>query len=68
MTRTVDKLLHGPTVRIKELGEAPGADSYAQALHDLFTLDPQTTEAVARATVSVEDGDGGGHPATGGTP
>jgi glutamyl-tRNA reductase len=52
--RVVDKLLHAPTVRVKELAEAPGGDSYAEALRELFALDPAATEAVARAAVAVE--------------
>jgi glutamyl-tRNA reductase len=57
MNRAVDKLLHAPTVRIKELAEAAGADTYAEALRDLFALDPQTPEAVTRASISVEPGE-----------
>jgi glutamyl-tRNA reductase len=52
--RAVEKLLHGPTVRVKELAVEPGGDSYADALRELFGLDPATPEAVARATVRVE--------------
>ena len=44
--RVVDKLLHAPTVRVKELAEAPGGDQYAEALRELFMLDPQVAEAV----------------------
>jgi glutamyl-tRNA reductase len=55
--RVVDKLLHAPTVRVKELAEAPGGDSYADALRELFALDPAATEAVARAVVVVEESD-----------
>ncbi|GAA4223664.1 glutamyl-tRNA reductase [Actinomadura meridiana] len=47
--RVVDKLLHAPTVRVKELAAAPGGDSYADALRELFDLDPKTPDAVARA-------------------
>ncbi len=47
--RVVDKLLHAPTVRVKQLASAPGGDSYAEALRELFELDPQTVEAVATA-------------------
>ncbi len=53
--RVVDKLLHAPTVRVKELAEAPGGDSYAEALRELFDLDPATPEAVTRAAVTVEE-------------
>jgi glutamyl-tRNA reductase len=45
--RVVDKLLHAPTVRVKQLAGAPGADSYAEALRELFELDPQAVDAVA---------------------
>jgi glutamyl-tRNA reductase len=39
--RVVDKLLHTPTVRIKQLAEGPAGSSYAEALRELFALDPQ---------------------------
>ena len=45
--RVVDKLLHAPTVRIKQLAVAPGGDTYTEALRELFELDPQAVEAVA---------------------
>jgi glutamyl-tRNA reductase len=45
--RVVGKLLHAPTVRVKQLAGAPGGDSYAQALQELFELDPQAVDAVA---------------------
>ena len=44
--RVVDKLLHAPTVRVKELAESPGGDQYAEALRELFMLDPHVAEAV----------------------
>ncbi|MUM19821.1 glutamyl-tRNA reductase [Mycobacterium sp. CBMA271] len=47
--RVVDKLLHAPTVRVKQLASAPGGDSYAEALRELFELDPHAVEAVATA-------------------
>jgi glutamyl-tRNA reductase len=47
--RVVDKLLHAPTVRVKELAGSPGADSYEAALRVLFDLDPATVAAVASA-------------------
>jgi glutamyl-tRNA reductase len=49
MRRITDKLLHAPTVRVKELAGAPGADSYEAALRVLFDLDPEAVQAVARA-------------------
>ncbi len=51
MRRVVDKLLHAPTVRVKQLAEEPGGQSYAEALHKLFDLDPKAVEAVTRADV-----------------
>jgi glutamyl-tRNA reductase len=57
--RVVDKLLHAPTVRVKELAGEPGGDSYAEALRELFALDPAATEAVARAAVVVEESPSG---------
>jgi len=47
--RVVDKLLHSPTVRIKQLASAPGGDSYAEALRELFELDQNAVDAVATA-------------------
>jgi glutamyl-tRNA reductase len=47
--RVVDKLLHAPTVRIKQLARAPGGDSYAEALRELFELDQTAVDAVATA-------------------
>lgn len=46
--RVVDKLLHYPTVRVKELAGVPGGDSYEAALRELFDLDPAVTQAVSR--------------------
>jgi glutamyl-tRNA reductase len=57
MHRVMDKLLHAPTVRVKELAGSPGGDSYEAALRVLFDLDPEAVEAVTRAdTVLVADG------------
>jgi glutamyl-tRNA reductase len=42
--RVVDKLLHAPTVRMKELAAGPGGDSYAHVLRQLFDLDPREVE------------------------
>ena len=46
--RVADKLLHQPTVRVKELANETGAVSYATALAELFALDPDAVEAVTR--------------------
>jgi glutamyl-tRNA reductase len=53
MRRVVDKLLHAPTVRVKELAGSPGGDSYEAALRVLFDLDPATIDAVTRADASL---------------
>ena len=47
--RVVDKLLHSPTVRVKQLAGEPGGASYAEALRELFDLDPAAVRAVAGA-------------------
>jgi glutamyl-tRNA reductase len=52
--RVVDKLLHAPTVRVKELAGSPGGEEYATALRVLFDLDPRAVEAVTHA----DTGDG----------
>jgi glutamyl-tRNA reductase len=46
--RVADKLLHEPTVRVKELANEAGAVSYAAALAELFALDPEAVDAVTR--------------------
>jgi glutamyl-tRNA reductase len=51
--RVVDKLLHAPTVRVKQLAGAPGANTYAEALRELFELDPQAVDAVAAGEISL---------------
>ncbi len=48
MRRVADKLLHQPTVRVKELANETGAVSYAAALAELFALDPDAVDAVTR--------------------
>ncbi|HEY0574007.1 MAG TPA: glutamyl-tRNA reductase [Pseudonocardia sp.] len=56
--RVVDKLLHTPTVRVKQLAEAPGGDTYAEALRELFELDPQAPAAVAAARAPAAESTG----------
>jgi len=61
--RAVEKLLHAPTVRVKELAATPGGDAYAAALRELFDLDPAAAQSVAviraRQRLEVRDGDRG---------
>jgi glutamyl-tRNA reductase len=44
--RVVDKVLHTPTVRVKELAADPGGPTYAEALRQLFALDSAAVDAV----------------------
>ncbi|MEU3370827.1 glutamyl-tRNA reductase [Streptomyces sp. NPDC006660] len=53
--RVVDKLLHAPTVRIKQLAAEPGGAGYADALRTLFDLDPDAVAAVSRADLNDAD-------------
>jgi glutamyl-tRNA reductase len=55
MRRVVDKLLHAPTVRVKELAGSPGGDSYEDALRVLFDLDPAVVNAVTVADAAPGD-------------
>jgi glutamyl-tRNA reductase len=48
LRRLADKLLHQPTVRVRELANEAGAVSYAAALAELFSLDPDAVDAVTR--------------------
>ncbi|GHC70214.1 glutamyl-tRNA reductase [Streptomyces violaceochromogenes] len=57
--RVVDKLLHAPTVRVKQLAAEPGGAGYADALRTLFDLDPETVAAVSRAEESTTEKDRG---------
>jgi glutamyl-tRNA reductase len=50
--RVVDKLLHEPTVRVKRFAASPAGDHYAEALRELFDLNPKVPEAVTRADVA----------------
>ncbi|QIZ34925.1 glutamyl-tRNA reductase [Saccharopolyspora sp. ASAGF58] len=56
--RVVDKLLHAPTVRVKQLASVPGGAGYADALRELFELDPQTTAVLG--TPQADEGLPGG--------
>jgi glutamyl-tRNA reductase len=60
----VDKLLHAPTVRVKQLAGAPGANTYAEALRELFELDQQAVDAVASSEIALPpiEYDGGTYP------
>jgi glutamyl-tRNA reductase len=49
--RVVEKLLHNPTVRVKELAGEPGGSAYADALRELFGLDLGRVAAVSEQPV-----------------
>jgi glutamyl-tRNA reductase len=52
--RVVQTLLHTPTVRVKELAEAPEPTSYDAALRELFGLDRSAPAAVVAAPLLLE--------------
>jgi glutamyl-tRNA reductase len=55
--RVVDKLLHTPTVRVKQLASGPGGASYAAALRELFALDPQAAAVLSTPSTGRSDDD-----------
>jgi glutamyl-tRNA reductase len=57
--RVADKLLHEPTVRVRELANEQGAVSYERALAELFALDPDAVDAVTRSVVADPQADAG---------
>jgi glutamyl-tRNA reductase len=56
LRRVADKLVHQPTIRIKELGDRD-AVSYATALAELFAIDPEAVDAVTRPVEPRQPGD-----------
>lgn len=58
LQRVADKLIHQPTVRVKELVEGPGHLTYADALAHLFQLDPAAISAVTDVPAAGSAGDG----------
>lgn len=53
--RAVDKVLHAPTVRVKELAATPEGNSYAEALRQLFDLDPARPGSVTAVSRGVDE-------------
>ena len=47
MHRLIDKILHTPTVRVKELAERGQGGDYARALSELFDLHPADVRMVS---------------------
>ncbi|KGN42905.1 glutamyl-tRNA reductase [Knoellia aerolata] len=58
--RIVEKLLHAPTVRVKEMAQNGQGGSYARALSELFDLHPHDVSVVSTPPVlrSVDDEEG----------
>ena len=54
--RAVEKVLHAPTVRVKELATTPDGDRYAAALRALFDLDPASPQSVTGVRGDVPGG------------
>lgn len=61
--RVVEKVLHTPTVRVKELAADPGGPTYADALRELFALDQAAVDAVTTPPVKGSTGSTGGESA-----
>jgi glutamyl-tRNA reductase len=53
--RVVDKLLHTPTVRVKQLAANPAGAGYADALRELFALDPAKPDLISGSSFDTED-------------
>ncbi len=53
--RVVDKLLHAPTVRVKQLAGTERGPDYAAALRELFELSPGTAESVSTPSAATAD-------------
>jgi glutamyl-tRNA reductase len=49
--RVVQRLLHQPTVRVRQLAAEPGGDRYAEVLRELFDLD--VADGVAAEAIRV---------------
>src|SRR5690606_6952822 len=65
--RVVDKLLHAPTVRVKELANGPDGATYESALVELFALDRRAVAAVTQPT-PIESPGGAPCPRSGSAP
>ena len=55
LQRVVDKLLHTPTVRVKEMAQEGMGGSYARALSELFDLDPRDVSLVSAPPLMTGD-------------
>ena len=53
--RVADKLLHAPTVRVKQLASSGRGDHYAEALRELFELKPGAAESVTASDAALDE-------------
>src|SRR5690606_10579885 len=53
--RVVQRLLHQPSVRVRELANEPGGARYADALRELFGLDLAEASTAAALQAPVDD-------------
>ena len=60
VNRVADKILHAPTVRVQQLVDGDGGLTYADALADLFALDPAAIAAVTKRSGDKADKAGEG--------
>lgn len=60
VNRVADKILHAPTVRVQQLVDGDGGLTYADALADLFALDPAAIAAVTKRSGEKSDKAGEG--------
>ncbi|MCU0301429.1 MAG: glutamyl-tRNA reductase [Candidatus Nanopelagicales bacterium] len=58
MRRAFARLLHNPTVRMKQLAAEPGGDRYAAALSALFDLDPALPASMLDPATDLDAPDG----------
>jgi glutamyl-tRNA reductase len=56
LRRVADKLVHVPTVRVKQLAERDNGQSYADALRELFQLNPDTATEITRCAALTRPG------------
>jgi glutamyl-tRNA reductase len=55
--RVVQRLLHSPTVRMRQLASTPGGDQYVTVLRELFDLAVPTTDEDLGPAVDVDGGE-----------
>lgn len=57
LRRTVSTLLHTPTVRMKQFAADPGGQRYAEAIHALFDLDPDSVISLSEISSDLTESD-----------